>query len=250
MTDNLIPINNKDTDIQAIGDAPDNQAQTPPPATGDTSSQQPLSINPGALENPPSAPEHPNSDRLLTDQLTDMQDRLHQLGMDVAKTGEQLSYLPGQIRNLGGRIDAMTVSISESRFRSLLLDLLGIFDLVDQLIRSVEITVSGGNDQHLENYRIIRTQISQILRYNGLEEIQTEGVFLADIHRAVDRTPCTEAEQAGKIVKVVRPGFQTAHHVLRYAEVVVSHHVPSQEATQLDTVPQASSEHTIPSIKE
>jgi hypothetical protein len=76
---------------------------------------------------------------------------------------------------------------------------------------------------------MIRTQILQILQYNGLEQIPSDGEFKSDVHRAVDRTPCETQEEAGLIVKVVRPGFRTSLQILRYAEVVVAHYVPRQD---------------------
>ncbi len=164
--------------------------------------------------------------------LDDVQAGLAQIVEAVGKTGEQLSFLPGQIRNLGGRVDAVAVSVSETRYRSLLLDLLGIYDLLEQLIRSVEPTVSETSRPHLQNYKLLQIQLEQILEYNGLTRIPTAGPFTPDIHRAVDRHPCEEAAQAGQVVKVVRPGFRTALQVLRFAEVVVSYQVPRPPAPE------------------
>ena len=191
-----------------------------------SSEEAPLPETEAMVENNPA----PACDPRLIERLDGLQAGLIQIVDAVGKTSEQLSFLPGQIRNLGGRVDAVAVSISETRYRTLLMDILGIYDLLDQLIRSVELVASEADRQHLKNYRILQTQMVQILEYNGLSRISTEGPFNPDVHRAVDRMPCEEASQAGQVVKVVRPGFRTALQVLRYAEVVVSYHAPGPES--------------------
>ncbi len=172
---------------------------------------------------------------LLQEELTRLDGRLGQIMAGVEQTSEKISYIPGQIRNLGGRVDAVATSISESRYRSLLKDLLGIYDLIDQLIRSVDFSAEEADRQHNNNYRIIQTQISQILEYNGMKKIDTQGVFNPEIHMAVDRELCDDPQNAGTIAKVVRDGFRTDHQMLRYADVVIYYYqTPEQESEETD----------------
>lgn len=198
-----------DPAIQAEPEQPETETQAEATAGEEASACRPDGDEPGVAA-----------------QLAEIALRLDALEAGMGKAGEQLSFLPGQIRNLGNRVDAVAVSVSESRLRALLLDLVGLYDLVDQLLRAGEQVEPETASRHLHNYRMLRTQILQVLEVNGLSRIATEGAFKPEVHRAVDRRPCPRQQEAGQIVTVVRPGFRTALQVLRYAEVVVSHYQP------------------------
>jgi molecular chaperone GrpE (heat shock protein) len=233
------------------------------PRTGTEESEQPQSpeTSPEPHEDPVSDGSAPEENRgpsketesylcdpQLIEKISGMGDQLESIQREITKTREQISFLPPQLRNLGGRVDAAAVSISETRYRALLRDLLGVYDLVDQLIRTMEAPDMEAQDmeanrRHLKNYRVILTQLGQILAVNGLEPIPTDGPFNADIHKAVDRTRCDDPDEAGRVVRMVRPGFRTSHQVLRYAEVVVSVYEPAEEkGPALDEIDEAAPE--------
>ena len=180
------------------------------------------------FQTPAEEAESPPCDPRLLAGISGVGVQLERIMREVEQAREQIGFLPPQLRSLGSRIDAAAVSITETRYRALLLDLLGVYDLTDQLIRTL---ASDDNNtlekQHLKNYQMIKTQLLQILSLNGLEPILTEGLFDESIHKAVDRMQCKDPDEAGRVTRVIRPGFRTAHQVLRYAEVVVSVHEPS-----------------------
>lgn len=193
-------------------------------------------------------PDNPGTDTLpsppvdpLTASLTPVQDDLHSLRYLLAAqdtrlarleatleaTAKQVGFLPPQLRLVGSRVDALTTSVSEPRFRALLLSLLGVYDLVEQMLRTLpEPADVAAEEGHRRNYEVLRTQLRQLLATNGLSEIVTEGTFDPAIHRALQRVPCADPEQANRVLEVVRPGFRTEQVVLRYAEVVVGQYVP------------------------
>jgi molecular chaperone GrpE (heat shock protein) len=146
---------------------------------------------------------------------------------DIAK---QLAYIPPQVRLIAGKVDDVGVSISDSRYRALLLGLLGVYDLVDQSLRAAAAAGKAANEGEARGYEVLRTQLRQLLETNGLQEIPAQGAFDPAIHRAVQSVPCEDAACAGGIKEVLRPGFRTASSVLRYAEVVVWKDLPEPPA--------------------
>jgi molecular chaperone GrpE (heat shock protein) len=154
-----------------------------------------------------------------------MQARLTGIESALDALAKQVTFLPPQIRMLGNKVDGVAFSISESRYRTVLLNLLSIYDLVDQVLRMLPAAGRGVMAEHRRNYEVLATQLHQILEANGLREITADGVFDAAQHRAVQCVPCDDPAQAGRVVEVVRPGFRTEQAILRYAEVVVSQYM-------------------------
>src|SRR5580692_6428623 len=62
--------------------------------------------------------------------------RLESLETTTGATSNQIGYLPPQVRMLAGKIDGLTASISESRYRTLLTSVLGVHDMVEQILRT------------------------------------------------------------------------------------------------------------------
>lgn len=168
----------------------------------------------------------PDSLREISEHLDALQSRLDRLELAVEGISKQVSFLPAQLRLIGGKLDGLATSISESRYRAVLLSLLGVCDLVDQLLRA-EPTAAEEADaaEHRRNYEVLREQLRQILDMNGLFEIPTAGSFDRESHRAVAVVACDDPSESGRVVAVIRPGFRTETSVLRYAEVAVAKHV-------------------------
>lgn len=156
------------------------------------------------------------------------QERLVNVETVAGETAKQVSFLPPQVRQLSGKVEGLNTSISESRYRAALLSLLGVYDLVDQVLRTLP--AADGDEReaaHRRNYEVVRTQLRQILDANGLSEIAADGAFDPTVHRAAQRAPVSDPAQADMVLEVVRPGFRTGQSVLRYSEVVVGHYVPT-----------------------
>ena len=167
--------------------------------------------------------------RELRDFAADTQTRLAAVESGLTSVGEQISFIPAQVRMIGGKVDGLTTSISESRYRAALLSVLGIHDLVDQTLRSMSPASDGDGADHRRNYEVLRTQLRQILESNGLCEIPAQGEFDPNVHRAIGQVPCDDPAVSGCVAEVVRPGFRTEQSVLRYAEVTVWKHVPAAQ---------------------
>jgi len=162
--------------------------------------------------------------------------RLDAVERAVLDTAKQISFIPPQVSMVGDKVDTMTTSISHGRCRSLLDDLLRIYDLTDQMLLTAD--AQDGPSRARSNLDTLRTQIGQILEVNGLTQIATQGLFDPTIHRAVRRVPCGEPSQSNQVFKVVRSGFRTERRVLRYAEVEVFFYDPKGALAPPETLAQ------------
>jgi hypothetical protein len=175
--------------------------------------------------------------RALRELLTATQVRLANLEDTVGTTAKQVSFLPPQVRMLGSKIDGLVTSISEPRYRAVLLSLVGVYDLIDQILHTLPVVPESTIEaDHRRNYEVLRTQLRQILEMNGLLEIATDGVFDPTAHHAVRRVPCDDPKQMDCVLAVVRPGFRTEQSILRYAEVLVGQYVPPEPPAGQDSM--------------
>jgi molecular chaperone GrpE len=157
----------------------------------------------------------------LGEALSAVEGRLAAIETAVGALSTQLALVPPQVRSLGARVDALTTSVAETRLRALFLELLAVYDLVDQAARARQ-----GHDPdgaHQRTCEAIRTQLRQLLESHGLTEIPADGPFDPQLHRALQRIAVADAEHAGRILEVVRPGYRAGQSVLRYAEVTVGY---------------------------
>jgi molecular chaperone GrpE (heat shock protein) len=151
--------------------------------------------------------------QILQEKFDGLSVRLGQLAEAVDLTARQVTFLPPQVRNLSSKVDRAVEAIGESRYQSLLLRLLGIYDLVCQMRLNAE--------ENKPDLLILDTQLRQLLEANGLSAIPTEGRFDPSLHLSVGRVECNDPALDGQVVEVVRPGFKTETSVLRFAEVRV-----------------------------
>jgi molecular chaperone GrpE (heat shock protein) len=139
----------------------------------------------------------------------------------IASLEKQVAFLPPQVRMLAAKVDGLTAAIAEPRIRSLLTGLLGVFDLTDQVLRTLPPAESTCDEDHRRNYQVLRTQIEVLLNANGLMQIPAAGAFDPQLHKALQSVPVDHPAQDGMVLEIVRPGFRTEQAVLRYAEVLV-----------------------------
>jgi molecular chaperone GrpE (heat shock protein) len=152
------------------------------------------------------------------------------LGQQVEKVAEevdaakrQVSLLPNTIRSLERKVMDLHSSLSESRYKALLEQILRIYDMVDQVSRGVS-NVPGCTalNETRRNYEVLKTQILQILKMNGLSEIPASGAVDFGLHQVMGKVPCKDRSVDGTIARVTRPGFRNdVGNTLRFAEVYV-----------------------------
>lgn len=159
---------------------------------------------------------------IITEQIAQ---GFHNIGASISGLRDQLSYIPPQVRLVQKSVSDMTISISEGRLRSLLLEMAHIYDLVEQFRLSCE-NMKPVEQQALNSYEILGTQIKQILKVNGFTEIPRTGLFDPELHFAMVKIPCDCEEKNNTIHSVIRAGFRSKNSILRCAEVKVNCYTP------------------------
>jgi molecular chaperone GrpE (heat shock protein) len=139
----------------------------------------------------------------------------------ISSLERQVSLLPNQVRLLGAKVEGLTTAVAEPRVRSLLMGLLGVFDLVDQVLRTGPASAAGTDQDHKRNYEVLKMQLGVLLESNGLFPIPADGPFDPRVHIALQSVSVEDPAKAGQVLEIVRPGFRTEQAVLRYAEVLV-----------------------------
>lgn len=164
--------------------------------------------------------------------LEGLSTRLDRVSDATDAAAKQVSFLPPQVRTLAAKVDRAAAAVGEARYQSLLLRVLGVYDLVCQM---QSVLPEGEGKREWNNYAVLRAQILQLLTANGLAEIPTSGKFDPELHQAVERVPCSAPELDGQVLEVLRPGFRTDLSVLRFAEVRVGAYIaPKEENLQAD----------------
>jgi molecular chaperone GrpE (heat shock protein) len=148
--------------------------------------------------------------------LESLENEVFQLAVNVGRLAERVELIPRQVRQLGSKVDDVATSISHPRIRDLLGGLLLLYDLIDQMARAAESDTAS-----LQNYHVLRDQVTQVLEVNGVYPISDVQCFDPALHKAVETITCDTPEEDGEIAQVCRTGFRTDRTILRYTEVVV-----------------------------
>ena len=95
-----------------------------------------------------------------------------------------------------------------------------LLPVMDDLERAM-----GAAEQHEEakleeGVRLVHQALAQVLRKQGLEEIETNGRFDPHVHEALLSQP-SDAEE-GSVIDVLQKGYRLGDRVLRPARVVVA----------------------------
>ncbi len=210
--------------VERAGQVEDKGAETSPPAQELDQATPP----PDATAEPAgAAPAAQPAVQPILDRLEQLEQIVAQLSVDIGRLIERADLTPRQVRQLGAKVEGIAESVSQPRIRDLLASFLQIYDLVEQMSRAEETDA-----ENVKNYRVLRDQIAQTLRVNGIQPIDEVKRFDPDIHKAVETVPCQTPEEDGEIVQVHRAGFRTERVIVRYVEVVVKRYQPSEQTDE------------------
>jgi molecular chaperone GrpE len=95
-----------------------------------------------------------------------------------------------------------------------------LLPVLDDLERALVAAEQHEGPQLEEGVRLVHQALSQTLRLQGLEEIETNGRFDPHVHEALLTQP-SDAEE-GAVIEVLQKGYRLGDRVLRPARVVVS----------------------------
>jgi molecular chaperone GrpE len=101
-----------------------------------------------------------------------------------------------------------------------------LLPVLDDLERALEAASQHEEAKLEEGVRFVHRNLADLLRREGLAEIETNGRFDPHVHEALLAQPSDQEE--GSVIDVVQKGYKLGDHVVRPARVVVA----SAETTQ------------------
>ncbi len=121
----------------------------------------------------------------------------------------------------------------EQRRERLLLKFIEILDNLDRALEAAETTYTG--DPMIQGLILVRTQLLQTLKGEGLERIPVLGLpFDPAISEAVATRPVEEREHHHLVVKDVLRGYRLNGRLVRPARVVVGEHAGADAVAAAD----------------
>jgi len=157
----------------------------------------------------------------IDDMVRQSDERLGRVELGIQSLSQQSQFLPPKLRGLSKKVDELAIAVGDVRVRSLLVELVGLGDLVDGALKALPEQDSGPIGGARRFFRALATRIDQVLEAHDAHSIPIDGGFDPTVHNAVDVLDVDDPALEGQIVELVRPGFRTEHSVLRYAEVAV-----------------------------
>ena len=98
-----------------------------------------------------------------------------------------------------------------------------ILPVLDDFERAISNMAKDENcAEMLTGVELIYNKFAGILKQNGLQKIETDGVdFDTDYHEAIAIIPAPEESLKGKVLDCVQPGYMLNEKVIRHAKVAV-----------------------------
>ncbi|MBR4066623.1 MAG: nucleotide exchange factor GrpE [Bacteroidaceae bacterium] len=98
-----------------------------------------------------------------------------------------------------------------------------ILPVLDDFERAISNMAKDENcAEMLTGVELIYNKFVGILKQNGLQKIETEGMeFNTDYHEAIAMVPAPEESLKGKVLDCVQPGYMLNEKVIRHAKVAV-----------------------------
>ena len=95
-----------------------------------------------------------------------------------------------------------------------------LLPVLDDLSRALDAASEHEEAKLEEGVRLVHRALADVLRKEGLAEIETDGTFDPHVHEALLSQP-SDAEE-GSVIEVVQKGYTLGDKVLRPARVVVA----------------------------
>jgi molecular chaperone GrpE len=130
---------------------------------------------------------------------------------------DRLQRLAAEFDNFRKRSARENAALAERANERLVKELIPI---LDDLGRALEAATEHEEAKLEEGVRLVHRAMSDLLKKEGLAEIETEGKFDPHVHEALLSQPSDVEE--GLVIEVVQKGYKLGDKVLRPARVVVA----------------------------
>ena len=152
-----------------------------------------------------------------------LEERLHAAEAKAAEHLADLQRLAAEFENFRKRSAREQESLVGRASERLVKELLPVLDDLERALAAA--------DEHKEavledGVRLVHRQLDEVLRKEGLAEIETDGEFDPHVHEALLSQPSEQPE--GTVIEVLQKGYRLGDRVLRPARVVVA--APKEQA--------------------
>jgi molecular chaperone GrpE len=144
-------------------------------------------------------------------------DELAALQAERDELFDRLQRLAAEFDNFRKRNARENAALAERANERLVKELIPI---LDDLGRALEAATEHEEVKLEEGVRLVHRAMSDLLKKEGLAEIETEGKFDPHVHEALLSQPSDVEE--GSVIEVVQKGYKLGDKVLRPARVVVA----------------------------
>jgi molecular chaperone GrpE len=97
-----------------------------------------------------------------------------------------------------------------------------LLPVLDDLERALEAAAEHEEAKLEEGVRLVHRALEDVLRKEGLAEIEAEGAFDPHVHEALLAQPGGEEAASGDVLQVLQKGYRLGDRVLRPARVIVA----------------------------
>jgi molecular chaperone GrpE len=149
--------------------------------------------------------------------VPDLEQRLEALTAERDEYVDHLKRVAAEFENYRKRTARDQADFAARANERLVKELLPV---LDDLGRALEAAEQHEEAKLEEGVRLVHRQLAELLRKEGLAEIETDGKFDPHVHEALLTQPSEAPE--GSVIDVVQKGYRLGDRVLRPARVVVA----------------------------
>jgi molecular chaperone GrpE len=175
-----------------------------------------------APHNSADIPQEPAAEAVAAEPQPEL-DPWEELEADVAKWKELSLRTAAEMDNLRKRTAREREEAIRYANQRLLEELLPV---IDNFEMGMQAAAQDSKSMIYIGMDMVRRQLNEFLAAQGVEELDTSGLFDPNLHDAVAQEDCAAGEE-GRILRVSRKGYKLRDRLLRPASVVVSK-LPSQ----------------------
>jgi len=149
-----------------------------------------------------------------------LKDKISELESSIKDEQDKFLRLFAEFENYKRRTSKERLELYKTASMDLMMSLLPIIDDLDRA--SVEFSRSK-DKQLTEGFSIIKNKFNEILKSQGLNEIEVKSgdEFDVEKHEAITQIPAQSDKMKGKVVDVTEKGFKLGEKIIRYPKVVV-----------------------------
>ncbi|MBU87360.1 MAG: nucleotide exchange factor GrpE [Flavobacteriaceae bacterium] len=149
-----------------------------------------------------------------------LKDKISELESSIKDEQDKFLRLFAEFENYKRRTSKERLELYKTASMDLMMSLLPIIDDLERA--SVEFSRSK-DKQLTEGFSIIKNKFNEILKSQGLCEIEVKSgdEFNVEKHEAITQIPAQSDKMKGKVVDVTEKGFKLGEKIIRYPKVVV-----------------------------